>query len=126
MEKIKGAKYDDNKPRPSTVPVEAILRSWKRACTALRKTGRTKKKEKTAEIRNKLLRYRRKRTPPDVGGVILSRKDSLQKRALLFVKRSNRGYFAVSSIRHIVAPHPGGCLIDTLAVSRELLQAGHI
>lgn len=25
MEKIKGAKYDDNKPRPSTVPVEAIL-----------------------------------------------------------------------------------------------------
>ena len=24
MEKIKGAKYDDNKPRPSTVPVEAI------------------------------------------------------------------------------------------------------
>jgi hypothetical protein len=25
LEKIKGAKYDDNKPRPSTVPVEAIL-----------------------------------------------------------------------------------------------------
>lgn len=24
MEKIKGAKYDDKKPRPSTVPVEAI------------------------------------------------------------------------------------------------------
>lgn len=24
-QKIKGAKYDDNKPRPSTVPVEAIL-----------------------------------------------------------------------------------------------------
>ena len=24
MEKIKGAKYDDNKPRPSRVPVEAI------------------------------------------------------------------------------------------------------
>ena len=24
MEKIKGAKYDDKKPRPSTVPVEVI------------------------------------------------------------------------------------------------------
>ena len=24
MEQIKGAKYDDKKPRPSTVPVEAI------------------------------------------------------------------------------------------------------